>query len=83
MEVDTSKFKFYSKEGIAQCKELCKGLLPYDPHDYSLEAATRSLDGEEYELEEGKKGSKGVRKFARPELLGALIVVVSVLAKGA
>ncbi len=46
-DVDASSqpFLFNSSEGINLCREIAQPSLGYDPHDYSLDIATKIIDG--------------------------------------
>ncbi len=46
-DVPSSVFLFNSEEGIKICREIAQPSLGYDPHDYSLDIATKIIDGKD------------------------------------
>jgi hypothetical protein len=43
----TSTFKFTSNDGADLCRQILKGRMPYDTHDFQLSAITHLLDGQD------------------------------------
>ncbi|KAJ7599073.1 hypothetical protein C8J56DRAFT_181498 [Mycena floridula] len=52
------EFIFYSADGIKLCREIAQKYLPYDPHDYSLEAVGHIAQGNDVLVRSGCASGK-------------------------